>query len=220
MVTFPIRIRSRRLRNTRQLHLRELEDRTVPVAPTIIWDGGGNSFDWNKAANWSDAVTHVDRLPGPNDDVEIGAAFSAITVSSASDVTIQSLTSYANLEISGSGFLLATDSHLFGKLSIQSATFSGSGTTTVDGAFDWYAGILTGTGSLVANGGTVVGVRPNVLYPQLSGGFRYVNGAGQTATLSDQGPVWLREHSTFENAGTLVIPEGFAIQSVDATGSA
>src|SRR5262249_20177171 len=101
------------------LRLQRLEDRTVPNNATIYWDGGGNDFTWNNAANWSDAVTHLDRLPGPNDDVEIdyGANDFAVVHSAGSD-SIRSLTSRANLVHSGGDLSLAADSHLYGALTV------------------------------------------------------------------------------------------------------
>src|SRR5262245_38624323 len=72
----------------RRMHVESLEDRLAPA--TILWDGGpgGAGVDWNVPANWVG-----DLLPGPNDDAQIGAGFSAVTITSAANVTINSVTS-------------------------------------------------------------------------------------------------------------------------------
>src|SRR5438132_13982745 len=84
-----------------RLRLEELENRLAPAV--ILWDGGpqGTGTDWNDAANWAGDV-----LPAPADDAQIGAVFAGITVTSASDVSIRSLTSAAVLEITAGTFAL------------------------------------------------------------------------------------------------------------------
>ena len=47
-----------------------LEDRITPA--TVNWIGG--SGDWAGVANWRDAVTLANRLPGPSDDAVIDVA--------------------------------------------------------------------------------------------------------------------------------------------------
>src|SRR5688572_13205431 len=86
--------RSRRSLRPTHVRLRgeALEDRVVPATPTITWDGGGGSFDWNTKANWS-----PDRVPESTDDVEIGSGFAAATIGSTGNVSIHSLTSQASL---------------------------------------------------------------------------------------------------------------------------
>lgn len=80
-----------------------LEDRTL--LSIVSWDGGGGNFDWHNALNWSN-----DSLPGVSDDVLIGSAFNGITISSASDATIRSVTSEASLQIAGGTFSIAAAS--------------------------------------------------------------------------------------------------------------
>src|SRR5262249_5917804 len=154
------------------LRVEALEDRTVPTA-TITWDGGGDGFNWNNAANWSDDV-----LPGASDDVEIDYGANNFTVvhSTGSD-SVHSLTSRVNLVHSGGSLSFAADSHLYGALTV-SAGFGAAGNITIDGLFTWEttnsAGlgtIISGPGSLTAAGGTTItGDR----LARLRGGFHYI----------------------------------------------
>src|SRR5262245_6431468 len=75
-----------------------LEDRRVPS--TIYWDGGGGDTNWNNPANWDTNI-----LPGANDYAVIGDLYSGITIThAAGTTTVDHLTSFANLVVSGGSF--------------------------------------------------------------------------------------------------------------------
>src|SRR5436309_8909675 len=86
----------------RRPRVERLEDR---LAPAVAWDGGAGTLRWGDAANWEG-----DRLPGPADAVQIGAAFAAVTITSSEDVTINSLTTEAAIQIQGGTFSIAAAS--------------------------------------------------------------------------------------------------------------
>ncbi|MBX9579558.1 MAG: hypothetical protein K2X87_04550, partial [Gemmataceae bacterium] len=66
------------------LRVEPLEDRSVPAA--VFWDGGAGTTSWTGAANWS-----TDAVPGPADDVTVGAF--AVVVDTAA--TVRSLSAAA-----------------------------------------------------------------------------------------------------------------------------
>lgn len=91
----------KRVRRSIGRHSERLDDRTLLT--TIQWDGGtsGTGTVWSTAANWVGDVA-----PGSGDDAVIGAAFSAMTISSSGNVTVNSVTSNANLSITGGTFVV------------------------------------------------------------------------------------------------------------------
>ena len=97
-----------------------LEPRTL--LSSVAWDGGGDGVHWTDPLNWSSDV-----LPGANDDVTIGSAF---TVESAGNVSIKSVTSTGHLSI------------LSGSFGVSGGTLAGFG--IADGRFvrrpvgQWY----------------------------------------------------------------------------------
>lgn len=137
-----VRARPRSLR----LWLEQLEERWVPA---ILWDGGtdGTGTVWGTAVNWVGDV-----LPGVNDDVEIGAAFSGVAITSTGTVSIKSLTSAAPLTISGGSLTLANASAINNAFTLSSGTLTGVGTLSVSGLLTWTGGAMTGTGATNANG--------------------------------------------------------------------
>ncbi|MBN1852746.1 MAG: hypothetical protein JW829_08475, partial [Pirellulales bacterium] len=120
----------------------------------IQWDGGltGTGTNWHEAENWVGDV-----LPAAADDVQIGAAFSGITISSNSNVTINSLTSMAAIQFIGGTFNIATDSTINNDVFVSSGVLDGSGDLTVAGRFNWTGGTMSGSGQLVAQGGMAIG---------------------------------------------------------------
>ncbi len=208
----------RRLRQSspaaRSLAQEQLEERTLLAI--VSWDGGGGDFDWNNPINWNGNV-----LPAATDDVEIGSAFAGITVTSSGVVSIESLTSYAGLNVNAGSLMVAADSHLYGALTVI-GTFGGSGNTAVDGFLVWgYSnsvsfGTLSGAngqGSLTANGGTEI-----LGYGGLRDGFHFINPEGQTVewgTLT-QGTLHLSNNSVFENSGTLLLTNDSGTSSNDS----
>ena len=73
--------------------VQQLESRVL--LSSIAWDGGAGTSNWNDAANWVGDVR-----PGQNDDAQIGAAFSALTISSSADVAVYSVTTVLIFSVS------------------------------------------------------------------------------------------------------------------------
>ncbi len=120
----------------RRLSLEFLEDRRLLAL--VTWDGEGNNFDWNTAANWS-----TNALPGAADDVVISPG-ELITVSHSSGVTsVRSVKSTAHLQILGGTFTVAAASQVDGQFVLGAgatlraegpdASFVASATTAING---------------------------------------------------------------------------------------
>src|SRR5262245_14748406 len=91
--------RPRPRRNSR-LRLEALEIRNM--LSTINWDGGGGDFNWNNPLNWD-----TNTLPGANDFALIDFPFSGTTIThAAGTTTVDNVTSFASLIISGGTFTL------------------------------------------------------------------------------------------------------------------
>jgi len=97
------------------------------IQDKVSWDGGptGTGTLWHVPENWSG-----DALPGPDDDVVIGAEFAGTTISVASDVAINSLTSEAAILVSGATFSIAGDTVTGNALTLYDATLNVGGTLT------------------------------------------------------------------------------------------
>ena len=65
----------------------------------VAWDGGGGDTNWHNPLNWGS-----DYVPGAADDVEISNTSVTITLTAASDVTINSVTSAAGIALAGGVF--------------------------------------------------------------------------------------------------------------------
>src|SRR5262245_5640243 len=163
---------NRRPRSRHSLTLEPLEDRLAPAV--VSWDGGlsGTGTNWHDKVNWAGDV-----LPGSSDDVEIGAAFAGVTITSGSDFTINSLTSAASLQITGGTFTVGAASVINNGLILSGGTLAGSGDVTVTGQLAWTGGEMTGTGhTRVA--GTMAVSGGNLLYFH---GGRTLDNAGTVA---------------------------------------
>jgi hypothetical protein len=180
-----------------------LEARTLLAA--VIWDGGGNDFNWNNELNWSD-----DTLPGVHDDVTINLGANDFTVVHSTGISsVKSLVSYAGLNVSGGELLLQESSHLFGELTVRGVV-GGSADIAVSGLFTWTTGNgqtalrgANGQGSLTANGGAVLdGITYGYVDHNLEAGFRFINPAGRTVDWA-AGHITLKDHSYFDNYGTI-----------------
>jgi hypothetical protein len=140
-----------------------LEGRVTPA--NISWTGLGDGLQWSDPRNWSSRT----QLPGPNDDVTIGAYLTVIQHSSGSD-TIHSLNSNTPIVLSGGSLDLVSDSLINtalvitggqlinqGNLGISGLNQSG-GTITGDGPetilyqWSWSGGVETGNGHTVLQG--------------------------------------------------------------------
>ncbi|MCA9284578.1 MAG: hypothetical protein KDA22_05160, partial [Phycisphaerales bacterium] len=114
-------------------------------ADTVAWDGGGGDGAWGNPLNWSG-----DLLPGPNDDVVIGA-IPGLTVFHASGLTeIASLQTASPLTIGGGSL------HVAGTAVVSSdAAVTLDGGSLVGGTWNVIAGALRATS---ATTNTLVGV--------------------------------------------------------------
>ncbi len=160
--------------------LEQLDDRLTPSA--VSWTGGGDGTSWSDGRNWSDGVT-----PGAGDDVTINSTFATITLSGTD--TVNSLTLLGGT-LANSGNL-TTNQGL--TLSSTFATIANTGMLTVDGAFTWTDGTLSGTGTTILNGTS-----------SLSGGFfsmltnQQVDNNG-TATITDGNSIDFDGNSVWNN---------------------
>jgi hypothetical protein len=137
---------ARRVSRTRsRLWLEVLEDRTV--LSTINWKNNQSGL-WNTASNWDSGT-----VPTATDDAVISFSGITVTHSSSTGNTVHSLTSSANLVISGGSLSFTTASTVGGTLTVSAGTLGGAGGLTVSGLVTWSGGTLTGAGHLAANGG-------------------------------------------------------------------
>lgn len=137
--------RTRRGAKSWRPRLEPLEDRLAPAV--VLWDGGpsGTGTDWGVAANWVGDV-----LPGINDDAVIESAFSAITITSSANVTIQSVTSAAALQITAATYSVAMGSSISNNFTLNGGELTGAGNLSVtSGEFNWTAGTMSGSGQTV-----------------------------------------------------------------------
>jgi hypothetical protein len=180
-----------------------LEARTLLAA--VMWDGGGNDFNWNNELNWSD-----DTLPDAADDVTINFGANDFTVVHGSATnSVKSLVSYAGLNVSASELLVHESATLHRELKVT-GVFGGSGDITVSGLFTWTTGSghtalrgANGQGSLTANGGAVLdGVNYAYVDHYLEAGFRFINPTGQNIAWTG-GSIRTSGHSYFDNYGTI-----------------
>jgi hypothetical protein len=88
------------------LVLERLENRAVRSTVTWINPAGG---DWDTASNWLDDQG-VQRVPGPADDAVISHAGITITHDAGVADSVNSLTSQADISLTGGSLALATKS--------------------------------------------------------------------------------------------------------------
>ena len=141
----------RRRLSQRRLLVERLEERRVLAM--ITWTGAGDGSSWADAANWDLA-----RLPAAGDDASIPDVAPTSVVlfdSTASDISLSSLTSAEAFQISTRTLTLDQASSFTDDLTMLSGTLDGTGAVTVDGQFQWSSGTLTGSGTLTVNGGTI-----------------------------------------------------------------
>jgi hypothetical protein len=163
------------------------------IANVINWTGGPThtGTNWSVPANWEGNV-----LPGPNDHAVISRDFQGITITLPSQTTtIQSVTSAANLVLSGGTFSIAATSEISGAFTLSGGILTGAGTLNVGGLLTWAGGFMTGSGTTNAQGGL-----------QLAGGSpkeldRTLNNAA-LATWTDSGPINMGSGGVFNNLAT------------------
>jgi hypothetical protein len=115
------------------------------VHAQVSWTGGGDGTSWNDAANWSPQT-----VPGAGDDVVIDRSTSdAYTVRLSSSRTVGSLrldSRDATLELGASLTVNGAYTHSF-------STLTGSSDLNVEGKITWNSGTMAGSGTTTAGGG-------------------------------------------------------------------
>jgi len=198
----------------------------------VAWDGGpsGTGTDWHDPVNWDG-----DSLPGAADDVQIGTEFAAVTIASASDASINSLTSEAAIGISDGTFSIAGASAINNAVTFSNGTLVAGGALTVTGPVTWTGGTITGSGQTTAQGGLEIGGEVYLIGHTLtntalatqtaSGEVRMQNGvfsnsAGATFDIQGDGDFkrWYSTGDVFNNAGTLRKSAGTETAMFDRVG--
>ena len=154
----------------RALRIEPLEARML--LSVVTWSGGtsGTGTNFETATNWVGGV-----LPGPNDEAYIPSAFASETITSATSISIGSLVSEAQFQISAGTFTVGTtaevdntltlsggslsigaNSTIAGNVNLSGGTLGGAGNVTFGGTVNWTGGTMAGTGLTdVASTGTL-----------------------------------------------------------------
>jgi uncharacterized repeat protein (TIGR01451 family) len=176
--------------------------------PTIIESACSKDFDntaanglWQEPTNWN-----PDGLPGPTDNVCIGAGFT-VTKSAAGGDSINSLTvdNAAGLFTLSGGTLSIAAASTIGASGFthSNGTLGGPGTLTINGPFIWSGGFETGGGLTTANGG--LSITSGVILD----GRTLTNTAG--GTMSGGGSLLIGNGGVFNNSGSFSIQGDGAI---------
>ncbi len=196
------------------LSFEKLEERCLLA--TIVWDGGptGSGTDWNAAANWFDQTNMVnDVQPGSNDDVQIGAAFTGITIAHATaNTTIRSLTSAASLQIDSGSFAIAFANGA-PQSQIDKPFIIVGGSLALDG------GTLNGPGQLI-NAATLTTTASTVNAPLENQGLLQVLSGGAAGpsvigsaigafTTTNTSTIRVRADNSIGGGATLTVVNGF-----------
>lgn len=127
-------------------------------AATLSWDDEGGDGQWHNKTNWTGNV-----LPGPGDDVQIGAQYS-VSIAVSGEQSIRSLNCQGSLTITKAARLqFSADSGIAGDLTLGSVDPAHLGTLhgavdtaptmTIAGELNWFGGTLSGGGVFNASGG-------------------------------------------------------------------
>lgn len=145
-----------------------LEDRLAPAV--IVWDGGGNDFNWNNPLNWSS-----DQTPTAADIAIINDTGITIT-KTGNTTTIQAVQSAASLVLSG-GTLTVTSgaSQIDGTLTIDNSSLMVRGTGTS----------FTATAAVNLNGASLFSDQGGIL--ALAGAASYTGRTSNTTIQATQG---------------------------------
>jgi hypothetical protein len=192
----------------RPLRLELLEDRLAPAV--VNWSGGatGTGTDWNDNANWVGNAR-----PGATDDAVIGSAFSGVTITSASNVSVNSVRSSAAIQVTGGTFtIFGGNSVLDGDLTVLGGSLHLSG-ANLNGL-----GTVTNNGDLVAVASTVVNTaldnEGSLEVQQGSSTFNgaFTNGSTGSVTiigaLTDFADANLNVANGFTNSGLITMTAG------------
>jgi hypothetical protein len=184
--------------------LEPIEGRTL--LSSVAWTGGAGTDDWDTPANWS-----TDSLPGPADDVTIGATATVVHSDDDSD-TINSLTSSGTLSITGGTLSIASASTV-DTLTVGGSrgTLSVNGSLTVNGLLTLGFGELSGTGSVTANAGIAMDLdNANLVLD----GITLNNPVGQTASITgsaNNAEITAEDGAVFNNDGTFNADNGVVV---------
>jgi hypothetical protein len=135
-------------------------------AATVTWIGG--SGDWDTATNWS-----TGQLPGPSDDVVIGAGASITVTHSSGTDTVNSIQNEQTFVLSGGSLAVSSTVQADGPFTVDGGTFTLSGGITssnfvlaggtltgngvIAGVLTWTSGVIGGGSTLtIATNGTLI----------------------------------------------------------------
>ena len=186
-----------------------MEERSVPA--TFTWVGA-NSGDWSLGTNWdqgsapdtgADVVINNGTTPIYNTTVAINSlsvgSTSGLAVNGGT-LAIDAASTVGVLAISNATLTTNAALHVTGSLSLgaggDGTTLNGTGVVTIDGLFTWFAGVQSGSGRTIANGG--INFAGNV---DLDG--RQLDNGG-TATWKAPGAQFLFQNGAVFNNGSVV----------------
>jgi len=120
-------------------------------ASLITWVGSAGDQSWHTAANWD-----LNRVPGSSDQVNIPDLLGTSSVSfTTGSTTIFSMGCDENFGLGGGTLTINAPSYSAKSLTINSGTLAGSGDLEVYGAFAFYGGTMTGSGTTRIGSGVV-----------------------------------------------------------------
>ncbi len=107
--------------DSRALRIEPLECRRLLAV--VQWSGGtlGTGTNFETATNWVGGV-----LPGPSDEAYIPPAFASQTITSAANITIQSLVSEAAFQITAGTLTVGTTTEVDNTFTLSGGTLAGA----------------------------------------------------------------------------------------------
>ncbi len=210
-----------------------LEDRTL--LSTITWasDASGN---WDDRSMWTGDI-----VPGVSDIAVIDFAGITVTHESAGSDSVGSLTSEAQLNISGGSLDIVNGSSISGSVTMSGGTLettgnmsdsgnlamsggtlnvNGGATLTVSGPINWTGGaIMTGTaGTVEAEGGLTLGISTSSVPETLDGVTLDNAGAATLSASSSAYGLLLENGAVFDNqcTGSLTFETSATVYSDNA----
>ena len=170
---------------------------------TFTWDGGAGTQNWLDGANWDQGVA----LPGPADDVVIGAAAGTVDYNGPGDTTVQRIVSDANLRILG-GRLVATG------IAPADEAISSTASVTIDGGTLELGKPIVATGGLTLDSGQLTTTVDDILGTGLVGGPTSFTANGGTILTGGSGPRTISADFTINNTVTVGGPQSLWLEGV------
>ncbi|MCC7075839.1 MAG: hypothetical protein IT198_01810 [Acidimicrobiia bacterium] len=203
-------------------------------ACTITWDGGGGSANWGTAANWNPDV-----VPGASD---VACIPEGSTVSHASgNSTVGAVTAEGTLTVSGGTLTIAGESSI-ANLNVSNGRLDGDADISVDTAFNWTNGTISGAGTLtvaagatgsistgntkylerhLVNEGALTWSDGNIILHGLASGLGHLDNAGTFTVSGDDGAQWFdggTAPKVTNRAGATITKTGTALATLGSGG--